>query len=100
NAANQSGYGLIIATDRPDKFRYHQVDQIIETPLGNYTQAQHDITSFIDKNKFELAGIVSWKDREVELASNLTSYFELPGIAGHSVRRVRDKAETRKTLDS
>ena len=100
NAANQSGYGLIIATDRPDKFRYHQIDHIIETPLGNYTQAQHDITSFIDKNKFELAGIVSWKDREVELASNLTSYFELPGIAGHSVRRVRDKAETRKTLDS
>jgi len=99
-AANDSGYGLIIATDRPDRFRYHRVDQIIETPLGDYIQSQRDITSYVEKHKVELAGVICWKDREVELASRLASFFKLRGSSGQSARRVRDKAETRRTLDS
>ena len=99
-AANDSGYGLIIATDRPDRFRYHRVDRIIETPLGDYIQSQRDITSYVEKHKVELAGVVCWKDREVELASSLASFFKLRGSSGESARRVRDKAETRRSLDS
>ncbi|HEY6231063.1 MAG TPA: ATP-grasp domain-containing protein [Pyrinomonadaceae bacterium] len=100
NAARDLGYGLIIATDRPARFKYHRVDHVIETPLGDYEHAQADIVGYLESHRIEPAGIVSWKDREVELASALTTYFKLPGNSLESARRVRDKAQTRRALDA
>ena len=97
-AAVESGFGLVIATDRPDKYRYHQVDYIIDTPVGKYDIAQQDIDAFIGLHGIRLAGILCWKDREVELASRLALHFHLPGNSPEAARRVRDKAETRKAL--
>src|SRR5205823_11433788 len=98
-AAIESGYRLAIATDRPEKHRYHQVDHIIATPVGKYDIAQRDIVAYVAQHNLQLAGVMCWKDREIELASNLASHFHLPGNSREVVRRVRDKAETRKALD-
>jgi biotin carboxylase len=97
-AAVESGHRLIVATDRPDKFRYHQVDHLIDTPLGNYELAHHDIDAFVRSHGIALAGVLCWKDREVELASRLAAHFHLRGSSAEVARRVRDKAETRKAL--
>lgn len=99
-AANASGFQLMIATDRPEKYRYHPVDHVLKTPLGNYDAAFADIEKFVSERAIKLAGILCWKDREVELASRLSSHFQLPGYSSGAARRVRDKAEMRTAIAS
>lgn len=97
-AAVESGYRLVVATDRPDKFRFHPVDLVIETALGKYDRAESEIEASLRSHGISLAGVLCWKDREVELASRLASRFQLRGSSADAARRARDKAETRKAL--
>lgn len=97
-AAVESGHRLCIATDRPEKYRYHQVDHLIDTPVGSYDVAERQIGEFVAAHGITLAGVLCWKDREVELASRIAARYGLHGHSAETARRVRDKAETRRAL--
>ena len=97
-AAVQAGFSLIVATDHPEKYRFHQVAHIIATRLGDFDLAQREIVAFLDAKGIRPEGVLFWKDREVELGARLAEQFRLPGNSTAGSRQVRDKAAMRAQL--
>lgn len=93
-------YSIVMATDTPDVYRHHEIAHIIHTTVGDYEVAAADIRGYVERHKLRIAGIVYWKDREVELASVLAAAFNVVGNTLLSVRSVRDKVFTRQILQS
>jgi len=98
-AGIKSGHKIVLATPTPNIFRWHQIDHIINTPVGKYDIAETQILDYIKKHSLDIAGVVYWKDREIELAHRLTNKLGLVGNSLDSVLCVRNKVQTRKMID-
>lgn len=99
-AALEMDVDLYIATPTPEAFRSYGCAGVIDTKLGDYAAAERTILGYFSERAVELAGIVPWKDLEVELAARMSRHLGLHGSDLAAAKRARDKAETRLALDA
>lgn len=97
-AALDLGYKLAIATPNPAAYRGYGVHKLIAAPVGQYDEAEAAILDALDRERIQVAGIVAWKDREVELAARLGVRLGLACTSLEAVANVRNKAQTRRCL--
>lgn len=97
-AALDLGYKLVVATPNPAAYRGYGVHKLITAPVGQYEEAEAAILDALDRERIAVAGIVAWKDREVELAARLGVRLGLPCTSLDAVAHVRNKASTRQCL--
>jgi ATP-grasp domain len=99
-AALDQGYQIVMATPTPQAYRGYGLKHIIVANVGHYDEAEKTILDYLREHDLQIAGIVAWKDREVELAARLGTRLGLPCTSVEAAANVRNKTLTRRALDA
>jgi biotin carboxylase len=98
--AREMGHEVIMVSDRPEVYQSYGFTHNFQAPLGNYEQAIPIITDYLQTHKLPISGVISWQDREEELAAHLTKHLGLPSCSLEANQKARNKAMTRQMLES
>ena len=97
-AAQDGGYDAILVCSSQANVQRFGIASVIETPLGNHAAAESVILDYLATTGRQVAGVIAWTERTVELAARIAAKLQLPGSRPEAAANVRNKARSRQRL--
>ena len=99
SAAREAGLSVVIATASTDSYSGFDVSNLIEVPIGDFETSKTKILQYLNSHNINIAGVIAWGDKPVELAARIGTALGLPCTTPNNSQNVRNKVNTRKLLD-
>lgn len=95
-AARRQGYGVALITDKPKGVPADLVDLVVCADTYDTSQVDEAVRQITQSH--EVAGIMTWSDRDVETVSRIAADLSLPAPSPEAARIARNKALMREAL--